>query len=123
MLHRIMKCMDEYAGGVTTMYTTNKAMLEKALQLLNFMKEDSEKLAAENLHELMRCWENYHRIWTAEAHVRHKLFREETRWPGYYYRSDFPSMDDENWRAFTVSQYDPASGEWKMEKVPYISVL
>ena len=123
MLHRIMKCMDEYAGGVTTMYNTNKAMLEKALQLLNFMKEDSEKLAAENLHELMRCWENYHRIWTAEAHVRHKLFREETRWPGYYYRADFPSMDDENWRVFTVSQYDPASGEWKMEKVPYISIL
>jgi len=105
------------------MYTTNKAMLEKALQLLKFMKEDSEKLAAENLHELMRCWENYHRIWAAEAHVRGKLFREETRWPGYYYRSDFPRMDDENWRVFTILQYDPASGEWKTEKVPYISIL
>ncbi len=123
MLYRIMKCMDEYAAGVGSMYRTNKALLETGLKLLELMKEDSEKLAAEDLHELMRCWENYHRIWTAEAHVRHKLFREETRWPGYYYRADFPDMDDANWRAFTVSKYDPATGEVTMEKVPYISVL
>ncbi len=123
LLYRIMKCMDEYAGGVGSMYTTNKLLLGKALELLKLMDEDAEKLAAENLHELMRCWENYHRLWTSQSHVRHILFREETRWPGYYYRSDFPEMDDANWRAFTVSKYDPATGEWTMRKVPYISVL
>ena len=47
-----------------------KPLLEKGLELLTFLKEDSEKLGAEDLHELMRCWENYHRMFQAEAHVR-----------------------------------------------------
>ena len=71
-------------------FTTNEALLKKALELLAFLKEDSDKLAAANLHELMRCWENVHRMWQAEAHVRTMLFREETRWPGYYFRADKP---------------------------------
>jgi len=35
------------------MFITNKPSLERALELLDFLKEDSEKLAAENSHELM----------------------------------------------------------------------
>ena len=63
-------------------------------------------MAAANLHELMRCWENYHRILSVEAHARHILFREETRYPGYYYRGDFDMIDDDNWKCFTNSVYD-----------------
>jgi adenylylsulfate reductase subunit A len=33
------------------------------------------------------------------------LFRQETRWPGYYYRADFPALDDANWRVFVNSRY------------------
>jgi len=80
-MFRLQKIMDEYAGGVSSQFKTSKSLLEKGLQLLSFLKEDSEKLAAEDLHELMRCWENIHRMWQAEAHVRTILFREETRWP------------------------------------------
>ena len=86
------------------------------------MKEDSEKLAAEDLHELMRCWENVHRTWQAEAHMRTLQFREETRWPGYYYRADFPDMDEENWKCFANVKCDPKTGEWeclKREILPY----
>jgi adenylylsulfate reductase subunit A len=83
-MFRLQKLMDEYAGGVTAQFTTSKANLDRALELLGFLKEDSEKLAAEDLHELMRCWENVQRMWQAEVHVRSILFREETRWPGYY---------------------------------------
>ena len=87
-MFRLQKIMDEYPGGVTAQFSTNKAQLERALELLAFLKEDSTKPAASNLHELMRCWENVHRMWQAEAHVRTVLFRQETRWPGYYMRAN-----------------------------------
>ncbi len=32
------------------------------------LKEDAEKMRAKELHELLRAWENYHRIITNEAH-------------------------------------------------------
>ncbi len=72
-------------------FTTNASPARRGLELLQFLREDAENLAAEDLHELMRCWENVHRMWQAEAHVRTMLFREETRWPGYYFRSDKPT--------------------------------
>ena len=111
-MYRLQKIMDEYAGGITTMFMTNKPYLDKGLELLDFLKEDSEKLAAGDLHDLMRCWENIHRMWQAEAHVRSVLFREETRWPGYYFRADMPSMDNDKWKVFVNCKWDPKSGKW-----------
>ncbi|HDS00627.1 MAG TPA: adenylyl-sulfate reductase subunit alpha [candidate division Zixibacteria bacterium] len=116
-MFRLQKIMDEYAGGVTAQFSTSKAQLEKGLELLTFLKEDAEHLAAEDLHELMRCWENVHRMWQAEAHVRTILAREETRWPGYYFRSDTPQMK-EDWEVFVNCVWHPDSGEWEMKKVP-----
>ncbi|OGQ92606.1 MAG: adenylyl-sulfate reductase subunit alpha [Deltaproteobacteria bacterium RIFOXYA12_FULL_61_11] len=112
---RLQKLMDEYAGGVVYGFKTSKANLERALELLALLKEDAEKLAAKDLHELMRSWENYHRTWQAESHVRTILFREETRWPGYYFRSDCPSMKDD-WNCFANITYVPKTGEWKTMK-------
>ena len=117
-MFRLQKIMDEYAGGVSSQFTTNKAQLERALELLEFLKEDSEKLAAPNLHELMRCWENIHRMWQAEAHVRTVLFRDETRWPGYYYRADKPKMDEDKWHVFANCRFDPSTGDWQMRTRP-----
>ncbi|MBM3325363.1 MAG: adenylyl-sulfate reductase subunit alpha [Calditrichaeota bacterium] len=121
-MFRLQKLMDEYAGGVSTAFTTSKANLEKGLELLNYLKEDSDKLGAEDLHELMRCWENIHRMWQAEAHVRTILFREETRWPGYYFRADLPSMKDE-WKVFANCRWNPATGEWTMLKRPIYQIF
>ncbi len=112
-MFRLQKLMDEYAGGITAQFITNQALLERALELLAFLKEDSENLAAGNLHELMRCWENVHRMWQAEAHVRTVLFREETRWPGYYFRADKPSIDEEKWHVFANCKYDPNTNSWQ----------
>jgi len=120
---RLQKLMDEYAGGVTAQFTTSKPMLEKGMELLNFLKEDSANLGAENLHELMRAWENVHRMYQAEAHVRTVLYREESRWPGYYFRSDFPAMDEENWHCFVNCRLDPATGEWEMLKRPILHIV
>jgi adenylylsulfate reductase subunit A len=117
-MFRLQKIMDEYVGGVSSQFKTSKTMLEKGQELLTFLSEDSEKLGAEDLHELMRCWENVHRMWQADAHLRTILFREETRWPGYYFRSDTPKMDQENWKVFANCKYDPNTGQWEMMKRP-----
>lgn len=114
---RMQKLMDEYAGGVSSQFTTSGPLLLRALELLKLLKEDSASLGAKNLHDLMRCWENYHRMFQAEAHVRTVLFREETRWPGYYFRSDKPKMDP-SWLCFVNCTMDPKTEEFTMKKVP-----
>jgi adenylylsulfate reductase subunit A len=121
-MFRLQKIMDEYAGGVSSQFRTSKTLLEKGLELLQLLKEDSEKLGAEDLHELMRCWENVHRMWQAEAHVRTILFREETRWPGYYFRTDTPKMDENSWRVFANCKWNPSTGEWEMIKRDIINI-
>ncbi|MEJ2023692.1 MAG: adenylyl-sulfate reductase subunit alpha [Deltaproteobacteria bacterium] len=115
-MFRLQKIMDEYAGGVTSAFKTSKSLLERAMELFTFLREDAEKLAARDLYELERCWENVHRMWQGEAHVRTILFREETRWPGYYFRADTPKMDEDNWHCFANCKWDPATGEWEMMK-------
>ncbi len=122
-MFRLQKIMDEYAGGVSSQFKTSKALLEKGMELLDFLREDSEKLAAKDVHELMRCWENIHRMWQAEAHLRTVLFREETRWPGYYFRSDTPTMDEDNWKVFANCTYDSKTGEWNMIKRDIINIV
>jgi adenylylsulfate reductase subunit A len=117
-MYRLQKIMDEYAGGVSSQFMTSDKLLEKGMELLGYLKEDSQMLAAENLHELMRAWENVHRMYQADAHMRSILFREETRWPGYYFRADKPSIDNENWLAFCNCKYDKNTGEWEMMKKP-----
>ena len=117
-MYRLQKIMDEYAGGVSSQFMTSDALIEKGLELLAYLKEDAKKQAAGTLHELMRCWENCHRISQAEAHMHSILFREETRWPGYYFRSDKPSMDNDNWMAFCNCTYDKDKDEWTMIKRP-----
>ncbi|MEG6616403.1 adenylyl-sulfate reductase subunit alpha [Peptococcaceae bacterium 1198_IL3148] len=117
-MFRLQKMMDEYAGGVSARFQTSKALLEKGLDYLMMLKEDSEKLAARDLNELMRCWENIHRTLQAEAHIHAVLFREETRYPGYYFRTDLPKMDEENWLCFVNQTYNAETGEWTMMKKP-----
>jgi adenylylsulfate reductase subunit A len=120
---RLQKIMDEYVAGVSTMYQTNGKMLDIAERKLEMLKEDSLKMRAKDLHELLRAWENYHRIMAAEAHMKHIQFREETRYPGYYYRADFRDLDDDNWRVFVNSTYDRKSKQWTLRKVPYVQMI
>jgi adenylylsulfate reductase subunit A len=120
---RLQKIMDEYCAGISTWYQTNAKMLELCEKKLEMIKEDSLKMRAKDLHELLRAWENYHRIIAAECHMKHIQFREETRYPGYYYRTDHNYIDDENWKCFTNSQYDRSSKKWKLWKQPYVQLI
>jgi len=121
-LARLQKIMDEYAGGTSAWYTTNGPTLERGLQLMETFREDLAHLGARNRHELLRCWELVHRAWVGESHMRHLLHRKETRWPGYYYRSDYPDLDDANWRVFVNSRFDRESGRWDIFTKPYIRI-
>ncbi|MGD2056666.1 MAG: adenylyl-sulfate reductase subunit alpha, partial [Gammaproteobacteria bacterium] len=121
--YRLQKVMDEYVAGVSTMYQTNKMMLEVAERKLEMLREDSLKMRAKDLHELLRAWENYHRLLAAFAHMKHIQFREESRYPGYYYRTDYLGIDDDNWKCFVNSTYDRKTGEWSLKKVKYVQLI
>ncbi len=120
---RLQKIMDEYCAGVATWYQTNAHMLAVCEQKLGVLKEDAAKMRAKDLHELLRAWENYHRIITAEAHMKHIQFREESRYPGFYYRMDYNFVDEKNWKCFVNSTYDKKTKEWTLKKVPHVDLV
>ncbi|MDH3535948.1 MAG: adenylylsulfate reductase subunit alpha, partial [Gammaproteobacteria bacterium] len=122
-LQRLEKIMDEYAGGISVNYMTNEPLLKRGLELLGILQEDLECVGAEDLHQLQRAWELKHRAIASESVVHHTLFRQETRWPGYYYRGDHMHLDDDNWHCLTLSRRDPESGEWTMEKAPVYHIV
>jgi adenylylsulfate reductase, subunit A len=122
-LQRLEKLMDEYVGGYSTYYVTNEPLINRGLELLRMLKEDLDHIGAEDLHQLQRAWELNHRVLTAEAVARHTLFRQETRWPGYYYRADHPKLDDAEWHVFTASEYDAKTGEWRLTKLPVHHII
>jgi adenylylsulfate reductase subunit A len=121
-MFRLQKIMDEYAGGWATGYETSDTLLETALWKLEFCREDIPKIAASNLHELLRAWENIHRYWVAEMHVRALLARKDTRYPGYYYKLDYPELR-EDLKKFYNLKYDSTSGEWSIIERPMISIV
>jgi adenylylsulfate reductase subunit A len=120
---RLIKATDEYGGGIATNYICSENSLKTGFELLDMLEEDSLKLAARDLHELLRCWENYHRLWTVRLHMQHIMFRKETRYPGFYYRADFMALDDTKWKCFCNSKYNPATGETVVFKRPYYQVI
>ncbi|MEY6433353.1 adenylyl-sulfate reductase subunit alpha, partial [Thioalkalicoccus limnaeus] len=122
-LQRLEKIMDEYVGGISVNYMTNEPLLNFGLQKLRILQEDLEKIGAEDLHQLQRAWELKHRTIASECVTQHTLFRQETRWPGYYYRGDYLRLDDDNWHVLTLSRRDPESGEWTMEKAPVYHIV
>jgi len=120
---RLQKIMDEYVAGVATYYNTNDKMLAVAEEKLEMLKEDALKMRAKDLHELLRAWENYHRVLTAEAHMKHIQFREESRYPGFYYRTDKNFVDEKNWKCFVNSVYDKKTHKWTCFKRKHIDLV
>jgi len=120
---RLQKIADEYFGGISTWYMTSKTMLEEGLRLLQMLKEDTSKMAASNLHELMRCW----RTITASCPWRPmpatSCSGKSRGNPGYYYRGDFDLVDDKNWKCFVNSKYDLATDKWEVKKVAYAQLV
>jgi adenylylsulfate reductase subunit A len=123
MAMRLMKMTNEYGAGTGAMYMTNGKSLEVLMGLFEMFREDLEKIAAGDLHELLRAWEIIHRLYTVQAHTRHIQFREESRFPGFYYRGDFMGQNDEEWFCFVNSSYDKKTNEWTLKKEPYHKII
>ncbi|NOY78218.1 MAG: adenylyl-sulfate reductase subunit alpha [Calditrichaeota bacterium] len=102
---RLQKIMDEYAGGYSMNYATNKEKLLLARDLLTSLSDKTKTLSAANLHELMKTHEVSDRLVLARVLVEHMLARRETRWPAYQTRLDFPVRNDIEYRAFTNSRF------------------
>ena len=122
-LFRLQKIMGEYAGGWETLYGTSDKLLEVGLWKMAFLGEDIEKLAAGDLHGLMRAWECVHRYYVGEACMRSRLARKESRWPGYYYKFDYLKLDDVNEKHFVNVKYDVDKKEWTVLTRPMIPII
>ena len=122
-LQRLEKFMEECVGGFSSGYMTNVPLLTRGLVMVGSLRVDVVKIGAEDLHQLQRAWELKHRLLASESVTHHTMFREETRWPGYYYRGDHMKLDDNDWHCFTLSQYHQETGEWAMEKAPVYHIV
>jgi len=123
MAMRLMKMTNEYGGGIATYYMTSGKSLEILMENFEMFREDLENIAAGDLHELLRAWEINHRLYTVQAHTRHIQFREESRFPGFYYRGDFMGQNDDEWFCFVNSTYNKETNEWTLKKVPYVKII
>ncbi len=111
---RLQKIMEQYAGGRATYYEMNAAMLSIARIQLAALPDATERLVADDLHQLMKAHEVMDRIDVAQVLVEHLLYREETRWPSYQTRTDFPERDDVHWLKFVNSKRNPQTGAIEM---------
>jgi adenylylsulfate reductase subunit A len=116
---KLQKLMDEYAGGIHTLYELHERRLAIAKRQLFELRKDAQQLLARDFHELNLCHEVIDRLDVADVLVAHLLARQETRWPGYQTRIDFPDRDDENWLCFVNSTRNNDSGEITITKQEY----
>ena len=116
---RLQKIMEEYAGGASRYYEMNEQQLLLARKYLAQIPDQLELLIASDLHELMKVHEVLDRIDVAQVLVEHLLYRQETRWPAYQTRMDYPERDDKRWLKFVNSRRDPETGSIEMIERPY----
>ena len=122
MEERLQRLMDEYAGGVHQFFRMNRDGLEYALKHIAVMKDQVKYMVAKDLHELMEAHEVIDRLDVAEVLVHHLMFREETRWPGWQTRADFPNKDD-RFDCWVNSKLDPATGKIALFTRPYEQIV
>ncbi|MDR3213744.1 MAG: fumarate reductase/succinate dehydrogenase flavoprotein subunit [Azoarcus sp.] len=93
------------------------AKMETGLQRFAGIRADLERLKANNPHELMRAAEVSAILDCAELAARASLYRTESRWGLYHYRTDYPERNDKDWFAF-VEIRKGADGEPEIFKRP-----
>lgn len=96
-----------------------KVTAKMAIGLKRFaeIREDLKQLKARNPHELMRAMEVYAILDCAELAARASLYREESRWGLYHYRTDYQGRNDADWFAF-VEIRKGADGQPEIFKRP-----
>ena len=74
--------------------------MEIGLQRFAEIRADLARIKADTPHELMRAIEVHAILDCAELAARASLYRTESRWGLYHYRTDFPERDDDEWFTF-----------------------
>ena len=74
--------------------------MEIGLQRFAEIREDLKRLKARNPHELMRAMEVYAILDCAELAAAASLYRTESRWGLYHYRTDYAERNEKEWFAF-----------------------
>lgn len=116
---RLQKIMDEYAGGISVNYELCEPKLLEAKRLLGVLARETEKkIAAGDMHELVKAHEVLDRVLVARTLVEHLLYRKETRWRSYQERVDYPGRDDRRWFVFVNSRYDLKTDDIKIVERP-----
>ncbi|WP_234085104.1 fumarate reductase/succinate dehydrogenase flavoprotein subunit [Azonexus sp. R2A61] len=91
--------------------------MEIGLKRFAEIREDLKRLKARNPHELMRAMEVHAILDCAELAARASLYRQESRWGLYHYRTDLPERNDAEWFAF-VEVKKGADGQPEFFKRP-----
>lgn len=91
--------------------------MEIGLKRFAEIRADLNQLKARNPHELMRAMEVYAILDCAELAARASLYRKESRWGLYHYRTDYPVRNDAEWFSF-VEVKKGADGQPEFFKRP-----
>jgi len=93
----LREIMEEYVG-----ITRTEARLKTGINKIRYLKDNLEKLKAQDYHELMRVHELGSMVTIGEIMAEGALYRKESRFKPYHWRTDFPETDDKNWSGWVL---------------------
>ena len=91
----MQKVMDAYAGGIGSNYQYNEKQLALADEKIDQIIELSNKLKANDMHELMFVYELKDRLIICKSLIAHLQARKETRWHSFAENLDYPEKNDD----------------------------
>lgn len=91
--------------------------MQLAQDRLAEVREDLNQMVVRDAHELMRSMEVRSILDCADMAAHASLYRTESRWGLYHYRTDFPEKDDANWFCHTMT-YKDGNGNMASRKKP-----
>lgn len=90
----MQKVMDEYAGGISTLYQFNEKQLKLADEKIDQIKQMTTLLKANDMHELMFIYELKERLTVCKSVIAHLMYRKETRWHSFNENLDYPNTEE-----------------------------
>ena len=99
----MQKCMDLYAGGISSNYQYNTETLQIADERISKLMKVCDSLGAEDMHELMNVYEVKDRLLLCKSVIAHLGARKETRWHSFAEHLDYPKISEE-WRQYVNSK-------------------
>lgn len=90
----MQKIMDEYAGGISTLYQFNEKQLKLADEKIDQIRQMTKLLKANDMHELMFVYELKERITVCKSVIAHLMHRKETRWHSFNENLDYPNTEE-----------------------------